>query len=58
VLPAGTDSRGDCRSVPNLAQVYAALAYYYANRDEIDRELEAETADFLRLANETAKSKE
>jgi hypothetical protein len=29
----------------NLAQVYAALAYYHANRDEIDRELETETAD-------------
>ena len=37
----------------NLAQVYAALAYYHANRDEIDRELEAETADFLRLADES-----
>jgi uncharacterized protein (DUF433 family) len=33
----------------NLAQIYAALAYYHANRTEIDRELEAETADFLRL---------
>lgn len=32
----------------NLAQVYAALAYYHANRNEVDRELEAETADFLR----------
>ena len=37
----------------NLAQIYAALAYYHANRDEIDRELEAETSDFLRLANES-----
>ena len=36
----------------NLAQVYAALAYYHANREEIDRELEAETSDFLRLAGE------
>ena len=37
----------------NLAQIYAALAYYHANRDEIDRELEAETSDFLRLADES-----
>ena len=37
----------------NLSQIYAALAYYYANRDEIDRELEAEASDFLRLADES-----
>ena len=37
----------------NLAQIYAALAYYHANRDEIDRELETETSDFLRLADES-----
>lgn len=37
----------------NLAQIYAALSYYHANRDEIDRELEAETADFLRLSGES-----
>lgn len=37
----------------NLAQIYAALAYYHANRDEVDRELETETADFLRLADES-----
>ena len=42
----------------NLAQIYAALTYYHANRDEIDRELEAETADFLRLANESLKPTE
>ena len=34
----------------NLAQIYAALAYYHVKRDEIDRELEAETAEFQRLA--------
>lgn len=32
----------------NLAQTYAALAYYHANRDEIDSELEAEATDFTR----------
>ena len=37
----------------NLAQIYAALAYYHANRDEIDRELEAEASDFSRLADES-----
>jgi uncharacterized protein (DUF433 family) len=36
----------------NLAKIYAALAYYHANRDEIDRELEGEAADFDRLATE------
>lgn len=27
----------------SLAQIHAALAYYYANREEIDADLEAET---------------
>jgi len=34
----------------SLAQVYAALAYYHANRDEIERDLESESADSLRLS--------
>lgn len=38
----------------NLSEISAALAYYRANRDEIDRELEAEMTDFLRLAKEFA----
>ena len=42
----------------NLAQIYAALTYYHANREEIDRELEAENADFLRLAREFGQPKE
>lgn len=42
----------------NLAQVYAALAYYHANRNEVDRELEAETADFTRLKNGFSNPKE
>lgn len=29
----------------NLAQVYAALAYYHANRDEIEADLAAEEAE-------------
>jgi uncharacterized protein (DUF433 family) len=40
----------------SLAQVYAALAYYHANRDEIEREIESETADFLRLSHESSES--
>lgn len=34
----------------NLAQVHAALAYYHANRIEIDTELAEEEAEFDRLA--------
>lgn len=35
-----------------LAQVYAALAFYHANREEIDAELAGEDADFDRLKQE------
>jgi hypothetical protein len=38
-----------------LAQVYAALAYYHANREEVDQELEAEMLDFERLKNELSR---
>ncbi len=34
----------------SLAQVYAALAYYHANRDEIDADLAHEEAEYDRLA--------
>ena len=34
------------------AQVYAALAYYHANRDEIEAEMAAEEAEYDRLAGE------
>jgi uncharacterized protein (DUF433 family) len=33
-----------------LAQVYAALAYYHANRAEIEADLGAEKAEYERLA--------
>ncbi|MDJ0734251.1 MAG: DUF433 domain-containing protein [Nostocaceae cyanobacterium] len=36
----------------NLAQVYAALTYYHANREEIEAYLAAEKADYQRLATE------
>ena len=34
----------------SLAQVYAALAYYHANRDEIEADLAGEDAEYWRLA--------
>jgi len=34
----------------SLAQVYAALAFYHANQDEIDRELAEEQAEYDHLA--------
>jgi uncharacterized protein (DUF433 family) len=33
----------------SLAQVYAALAYYHANRDEIETELAEEDAEYWKL---------
>jgi hypothetical protein len=35
----------------NLAQVHAALAYYHANRNQIDQELAEEEAEYDRLAS-------
>jgi uncharacterized protein (DUF433 family) len=32
-----------------LAQVYAALAYYYANREEIEADLAAEEEEYARI---------
>ena len=34
----------------SLAQVYAALAYYHANKDEIEAALAEEEAEYFRLA--------
>jgi uncharacterized protein (DUF433 family) len=34
----------------NLAQIYAALAYYHGNRDEIERYLAEEKAEYERLS--------
>ena len=33
----------------SVAQIYAALAYYHINRDEIDREMAADDAEAERL---------
>jgi hypothetical protein len=35
----------------HLAQVHAALAYYYANRDAIDSQLAQEDEDYDRLSS-------
>jgi uncharacterized protein (DUF433 family) len=35
----------------SLAQVYAALAYYHANRDEIEADLAKEEAEYWKLAS-------
>lgn len=37
----------------SLAQIHAALAYYYANREEIDADLEAEDRAFEALERMT-----
>ena len=44
------------RKIPHLtlAQVHAALAYYFANRDEIEQDLAADEALYARLAAEQA----
>jgi len=36
----------------SLAQVYAALAYYHANREAVDSEIADEDAEYERLAHE------
>ena len=36
----------------SLAQVYAALAYYHANREAVESEIAAEDSEYERLARE------
>ena len=36
----------------SLAQIHAALAYYHANRESIDADLDDEAAEYDRLASE------
>ena len=36
----------------NLAQVHAALGYYYANKQQIDADIATEDAECDRVANE------
>jgi uncharacterized protein (DUF433 family) len=37
----------------SIAQVYAALAYYHANRAEVEADIAREEAEYDRLANES-----
>ncbi len=47
---AGAEEIAHRLSHLNLAQVYAALAYYHVNRDEIEAELVAADAEYGQLA--------
>jgi len=40
-----------------LAQVYAALAYYHANREEIETDLKAEEVEAEKLEQEATSSR-
>jgi uncharacterized protein (DUF433 family) len=42
----------------NLAQVYAALAYYFANYDEVEREIRAEEEEERQLYEEHRRRKD
>lgn len=46
---AGAEEIARRMSHLSLAQVYAALAYYHANRDEIEADLAEEEAEYDRL---------
>jgi uncharacterized protein (DUF433 family) len=48
----GADAEEIARRISHLslAQVYAALAHYHANRNEIETDLAEEEAEYLRLA--------
>ncbi|MEC4806918.1 MAG: DUF433 domain-containing protein [Jaaginema sp. PMC 1079.18] len=37
-----------------LAQVYAALAYYYANPETINQDLDIETAEYEKLSSQAS----
>ena len=41
----------------SLAGVHAALAYYFANREQIDSEIEAEIAEERKIVNEHSRHK-
>ena len=50
----GYDVEEISRKIPHLsrAQVHAALAYYFANRDQIERLIENETEEYDRFSAE------
>ena len=47
---AGAEEIARRMSHLSLAQVYAALAYYHVNRDEIEADLAGEDAEYWKLA--------
>ena|ERR1051325_1676795 len=53
----GYEAEDIARKIPRLSlgQIYAALAYYHANRHEIEELLAAEQADHDRLSTEFPK---
>ncbi len=55
----GLDAEEIARRIGHLSvgQVYAALAYYHANRDEIERLLAEEEADYDRLCAQHSANK-
>lgn len=55
---AGAEEIARRMSHLNLAQVYAALAYYHANRDEIEADLAEADAEYWRLAELHASTRE
>lgn len=52
----GQTAEGITQTYPHLSlgQVYAALAYYHANRDEIEAELNAADTEYDELSGEQA----
>ncbi len=52
ILGYSPDEIAEKYSHLNLAQVYAALAYYHANQDQMDAEIAAEETEAERLEKE------
>jgi uncharacterized protein (DUF433 family) len=55
---AGAEEIARRMSHLSLAQVYAALAYYHANRDRVEADLANEDAEYWRLAELHSKKDE
>jgi uncharacterized protein (DUF433 family) len=51
----GQNAEEVARTYPHLSlgQVYAALAYYHANRDEVEAELAADDAEYAALKSQS-----
>jgi uncharacterized protein (DUF433 family) len=57
---SGNGAEDICRKYPHLSLsgVYAALAYYHANRSQVDSEIESEAAEAKRLEREYLQSQQ